>query len=338
MPVTVLAMIVGGVFCADCWDRGTRPSLGEPAGTPATPETADKPDPTAEPVKTVSLAAADDDAHDHRADSYAAAVPAFFENYCLDCHEGEFAENNVDLAIFDTLDAARTDRDTFQRVVAQISVGAMPPPDYAEVPAEVRAELAGLIRDTALHVDCDTAENLGQVATKRLTAFEYENTVRDLLGVDIDAASVLPNDDSGSGFDNQAESLTLSSLAIERYLDLAEHVADLAFRPGGTDEEPVNWRIMRVRDRKDLLPRFVVKAGSGGSFEFEVRLGIVLKLRTELGIDEKGRFPADRLDKIRRRLGPRKVTLKLDGRPLTTVVTTEFVTDVREADAGEDGV
>ena len=76
--------------------------------------------------------------------------------------------------------------------------------------------------------------NPGRPALARLNRAEYHNAIRDLLALDIDAASMLPNDIAGYGFDNNADALTLSPMLTERYLGAAAKISQMALaRPRG---------------------------------------------------------------------------------------------------------
>ena len=76
--------------------------------------------------------------------------------------------------------------------------------------------------------EIDAARDPGRVTIRRLNRTEYNNTVRDLLGVDIRPADEFPQDDSGYGFDNIGDVLSLSPVLMERYSRAAERVARAA--------------------------------------------------------------------------------------------------------------
>ena len=87
---------------------------------------------------------------------------------------------------------------------------------------------------------------------RRLNRAEYANTVRDLLGVDVDLKDLLPPDTSTSGFDNSAEALHVSSYLMESYLEAADRVLDAAIANG-----PRPWTINKrfdIKDEKSVKP------------------------------------------------------------------------------------
>ena len=92
----------------------------------------------------------------------------------------------------------------------------------------------------------------GRVVLRRLNRAEYENTVRDLLGVDVDLKDLLPPDTSTNGFDNSAEALHVSSFLMEQYLEAADKVLDAAIANG-----PQPWMIKKrfdIKDEKSVKP------------------------------------------------------------------------------------
>ena len=107
-----------------------------------------------------------------------------------------------------------------------IETGVMPPDD---APQPKPAERKGIARDLEkilFNVDCDGPPDPGRVTIRRLNRAEYNNTVRDLLGVTFRPADDFPSDDVGSGFDNIGDVLTLPPLLMEKYLAAAERIAE----------------------------------------------------------------------------------------------------------------
>lgn len=313
-PVLILSTAFAGVFVADLLAPGLPPLFGFPEVVPDD-EPASSPGP--EQTAAAALVPLPEVARDRL---YAETVPAFFATYCNDCHEGEWAENEIDLAALTDFDDARDARDTLERVVAQVRVGAMPPADHDPLPdAATRAAVADAIAQTALHIDCGVSRDLGSVPTKRLTAFEYANTIRDLLGVEIDVTDVLPNDDSGSGFDNQSESLTLSAMAIERYLDAAERAVAAAFAAGGGAlVGPKDYRFYSFRIEDPEYARMTTSGfvEADGRYRLTAKLVPTERTLEKLGLDPSGVFPAARLAEIRAALSDIAITLRVDERPV----------------------
>ena len=156
-------------------------------------------------------------------------IEAFFEKHCYACHSGEKPEAGLDLATAsrDLSDPAAMAR--FVRIHDRVAKGEMPPAESERpAPAELKAFLAGL--DMQL-VDADSkriAKN-GRARMRRMTATEYENTLKDLLALDrLEVRDLLPPDGSVAGFDKVAEGLDLSPVHVAAYAAAAERALDAA--------------------------------------------------------------------------------------------------------------
>jgi hypothetical protein len=164
------------------------------------------------------------------------SLPSVFKKYCFDCHDADNSKGNLDLAAVSGQDVA-AHPDIWEKVVRQLNGRQMPPagkkrPDDATY-ADVIARLgASLDQAWAQHPNAGRTDTI-----RRLTRTEYQNAVRDLLAVDIDASSLLPADDAGHGFDDVASG-NLSATLLERYITAAQKIARLAVggplrSPGG---------------------------------------------------------------------------------------------------------
>jgi hypothetical protein len=114
--------------------------------------------------------------------------------------------------------------DTWEKAIRKLRVGMMPPPG---MPRPARAQLDGLAGYLESALDRAAAERPrpGRTAMHRLNRAEYANAVRDLLALEVDAAALLPPDDESSGFDNNADVLTLSPALMERYLSASWNIS-----------------------------------------------------------------------------------------------------------------
>src|SRR5690606_7851020 len=95
------------------------------------------------------------------------------------------------------------------------------------------------------YIDCSVGPDPGRVTVRRLNRTEYNNTIRDLVGVDFKPAADFPSDDVGYGFDNIGDVLTVPPLLIEKYLDAAEQVAGKAIL---TRDPEFFHRTVKARD------------------------------------------------------------------------------------------
>jgi hypothetical protein len=119
-------------------------------------------------------------------------------------------------------------RERWEDVAQKLRDREMPPADEPQPPEHLRQAAAGWIERELARIDRVTPRNPGRVTARRLNRAEYNNTVRDLLGVDIRPADDFPQDDSGYGFDNIADVLSLSPALMEKYMTAAERVARAA--------------------------------------------------------------------------------------------------------------
>ncbi len=164
--------------------------------------------------------------------SPAANHQAVLSKYCVTCHNERIKSGNLVLTTLD-LSAPGKNAESWEKVIRKVGTGAMPPvgrarPDKATADNLVRYLETELDRAALAHPDP------GRTRLRRLNRAEYKNTIRDLLALDVDVASILPADSVGFGFDNNADALTLSSALTERYLSAAAKISQIALtRPRG---------------------------------------------------------------------------------------------------------
>ncbi|WP_197443874.1 DUF1592 domain-containing protein [Maioricimonas rarisocia] len=159
---------------------------------------------------------------------YTTQIRPFFEKYCFDCHSGEFADEGLAFDEYKNVAAILSDRKRWEKVYDLVRVGAMPPADMEQPSDEERQKIVDWLDHTLFFVDCEAGPDPGRVTIRRLNRNEYNNTIRDLVGVDFEPANDFPSDDVGYGFDNIGDVLSLPPLLLEKYLDAAEQVADKA--------------------------------------------------------------------------------------------------------------
>ena len=158
--------------------------------------------------------------------------------YCITCHNERLATAGL---LLDRVDIARVDRDpaVWEKVVRKLRTGLMPPDGRPRPDAATYAALVAHL-ETALDRAAQAASNPGWPAQiHRLNRAEYANAVRDLLGLEVDGRALLPADDSGYGFDNIGDVLTVSPGLMARYLSAAARISrravgDPTLRPGTT--------------------------------------------------------------------------------------------------------
>jgi hypothetical protein len=172
------------------------------------------------------------DAQESTPSGAAAVSPeGFIEANCIECHN---EEASAAMALFSGLYLDRVDvrdiaRDpmVWEAVVLKLRTGMMPPSSEPR-PDPIAQEHFVTYLERELDAAAKADSNPGRPALHRLNRTEYENAIRDLLALDVDAESLLPVDDASFGFDNIAGSLGVSPVLIERYADAAAKISRLA--------------------------------------------------------------------------------------------------------------
>ncbi|HET9267881.1 MAG TPA: DUF1592 domain-containing protein [Vicinamibacterales bacterium] len=166
---------------------------------------------------------------------------AWLNQYCLACHNSRTAQPSNDPVNLETVSVSDLlpHAATWERVLRKLSVRAMPPQG---MPHPAETEYVAFTKWLAGSLDRAWAARVqpGEYVLHRLNRTEYGNAIRDLLGLDVDVADLLPSDGGNFGFDNIADSLRTSPLLLERYVTAAQRISALAvgdpsIRPGTTD-------------------------------------------------------------------------------------------------------
>lgn len=162
-------------------------------------------------------------------------VLPFFQRHCSKCHGAEKANAELNFAAYGDWPAILRDRPHWEKVIEQLRQRTMPPPEEP-APDEKEIEfVASWLDDEFLKLDRQGFRDPGRVTIRRLNRAEYDNTIRDLMGIDFHAAADFPADDVGYGFDNIGDVLSMSPILLEKYLAAAETIVDKAIPPPGPD-------------------------------------------------------------------------------------------------------
>ena len=181
---------------------------------------------------------------------------ALLNQYCVSCHNERMKASGSSPLALDTLDVTRVggDTDSWEKVVLKLRAGLMPPagrrrPDKATSDGFASWLEQELDRAAAAHVNPGRTEPF-----HRLNRAEYQNAVRDLLGLTFDVSSLLPTDDVSVGFDNIASVLTVSPTLMDRYLAAAQKISRLAVGLPTTLPSMDYFRIADDLGQDDHLP------------------------------------------------------------------------------------
>jgi len=159
-------------------------------------------------------------------DDYTSRVVPFFRNHCFDCHAGDEPEGDLNLELL----SKEAEKASWERIRRVVSRHEMPPADQERPEfSDIKAVVAW-IDSQMLGIDCSRPQP-GKVVIRRLNRQEYENTLRDLFGVEVSVEN-FPVDPSGHGFDTISDVLTVPPALVEHYLDTAESaLADAIVTP-----------------------------------------------------------------------------------------------------------
>lgn len=212
---------------------------------------------------------------------------------CVDCHSEDYASGEFDLTQYMRPDQLIETIDVWERIARRVRNGEMPPPDSEALTDDERAALLGWVDKAPRDESCrqlasDESQRWyrGHVMSRRLTRFEYNHAIRDLIGVDFGLAEMLPSDGAGGeGFDTTGDSLFLSAIHFERYLSAADRVAGSLLPQQGLPESPD----LVLASQRLLAP------GQDGECEHSAAEAIFLDLasrafRREIDADERARW------------------------------------------------
>jgi hypothetical protein len=193
------------------------------------------------------------------------SIQPVLNKYCSDCHEDGMHKGNVS---FDELGADAdlvANQALWSKVLKNVRAGLMPPENKDRPDPAERQRLEAWIKYEAFGIDPKNPDP-GRVTVRRLNRIEYRNTVQDLMGVEFDTETEFPQDDSGYGFDNIGDVLTVSPMLLEKYFAAAQTIVDRAvlqdekhhdrFFPKTIPSDAVARRVYA----SELLGRFAGKA------------------------------------------------------------------------------
>ena len=188
-----------------------------------------------------------------------AELRAAVDQYCVVCHNSYVATPATATGIVldrADLDDPASDPALWERVVRKLRTGEMPPAGMVRPDPATYEALAGWL-ESGLDRAALERPNAGRPSIHRLNRAEYANAIRDLLALDVDAATLLPPDDSADGFDNIADVLSLSPALLERYLAAAAKISALAVGSPTISASSETYRVrgdMSQTEHLDGLP------------------------------------------------------------------------------------
>ncbi len=255
------------------------------------------------------------------ATTFEGTVQPFLATYCTACHGAQMQMAELRLDQFGGEEDALRHPGVWDDVLRMTSAGKMPPPGSPRPGVSAVEGVAAWIQSRRGAMAAYRVPRPGRVTARRLNRAEYNNTVRDLLHVDLSPADSFPVDDSGYGFDNIGDVLSVSPLLMEKYLEAAGKLARAAVWDRPRTVEATRFRIQAVRDTENSaaigrVSPFAANGSIGLTFKFpakgfyEFAFGAVDRRQRS---EDNGRYLPDMEPPP-----PRLMTLRLDGRRVAT--------------------
>ena len=244
--------------------------------------------------------------------NFGSTVPSLLSKNCSGCHNDKLTSGGLNIKPFLDPGSLTANREGWERILAKIHSGEMPPKGMPHPPAEQTQALESLVQGEFDRVDRAAKPDPGRVTARRLNRAEYANSVRDLLGVHFSANDEFPADDSGYGFDNIGDVLTVSPVLMQKYLAAAEKIASRAV---GADPLPKPG-LFNMRAR--MLRKDVETAEVTGRVDFDADYVFRAILAGHRGPNGK----------------PVTLVLSVDGKPLKTSVVSTVLTEVTQKSGG----
>ena len=212
-------------------------------------------------------------------------VRPFLTAYCQDCHADGSAEGGFQIdRLSSDLDQPQTFA-SWERLFDRVESGEMPPEDATQPPQDERAEFVSRLEKSLVQSHARTKGT----TLRRLNRREYQNTLNDLFGTNLDLADMLPEDGRTQEFDNVGESLSVSPDHLQSYLDAAEVVLEDAI---ADTLEPAQSTVVRAgyaesRGAEKFLGKQWLKLDDGAVVFFR-RLGYPTGMLREANVRRDG--------------------------------------------------
>jgi len=241
--------------------------------------------------------------------------------YCYECHGEQDAQAELNLAAVDTPLKVLEDRKRWLEVVAKLSTEEMPPEDHSPQPtADERKLLVEWLTELVNDIDCRGSPDPGRVTLRRLNRREYRNTVRDLVGVDYEPSAEFPGDDTGYGFDNIGDVMSLPPILMEKYLAAAEEIASKAIDPMG-GKKPVDQRIIGSKLQGDGSPEGLLSRIFTSEGEAQTKIPVPMDGEYEIRVMAYGHQGGDE---------PVKMAVRIDDKTVEQFDVRQQESEARE--------
>ncbi|QDT02015.1 hypothetical protein K227x_03860 [Rubripirellula lacrimiformis] len=177
---------------------------------------------------------------------FAKNVVPFLTTHCVACHGSDDAEGGIVLDHYSESANVQKDYERWEKVLRLINAHQMPPADETQPTSDELVAVSAAIDAELAKFDCSAERHPGRVTIQRLNRAEYNNTVRDLVGLDLGLSDDFPSDDVGNGFDNIGDVLTIPPILLEKYLAAATVIADRVY-----DDQDARQRIFPHKSQSE---------------------------------------------------------------------------------------
>jgi len=249
-------------------------------------------------------------------------VRPILEKYCFDCHADGANKGGVAFDEFKSDREMLDNRDLWLRALKNVRAGLMPPAKKPQPTAQDKEQIATWVKRTVFHSDPQNPDP-GRVTARRLNRVEYRNTIRDLMGIDFNSEVEFPPDDTGYGFDNIGDVLTISPILLEKYMVAAKTIVSEAVPTvakiipertigGGRFQGTSASKEKSDRSRKETYLSLSYYEPAAVSNEFRVekagnyRLTLELEAKGEFDFDPgkcRVLFKADNVERLQKEFG-----------------------------------
>ena len=243
---------------------------------------------------------------------FQSTVEPFLAKNCYGCHNAKAKVAGLNLQAYAGTTSLAENREMWEVVLRRLKAGEMPPKPLPRPNPEELHAVTSWMESAFDSIDQHAKPEPGRVTARRLNKAEYDNTIRDLLALNVDPAADFPQDDSGYGFDNIGDVLSLSPVLMEKYLNAAERISRMAVF-GAEPMKPSLVRLQSVRAKtRPVTETHAPYDETGVSLPNAFHTSFQFPVNAEYGfrISLSGFRPAGS--------EPFSVTLWVDGKPVKT--------------------
>jgi mono/diheme cytochrome c family protein len=242
--------------------------------SPAAASAGQAPPPVRKPTTTVAAAKSRPVYHPPAEAAFGAATKSLFEETCSECHNRTDLAGGLDVSLFTSPESLVAERERWDAILTKLKSQEMPPDDILRPEKEIETLIAFLEKEFT-RADAAMAPDPGRITARRLNRAEYTNTIRDLLAIEFRADKNFPTDDSGDGFDNIGDILTVSPVLMEKYLSAAGRISERALGAGALPKPVEVEYSLRFKNLRRIDPSNV-EATHRFDFDadYELKIGL----------------------------------------------------------------